>query len=680
MKPLIIVESFTKTKTISKYLDQQYDVICSLGHINNLPPNDLGIDTNTWKGSYVITNPKVVKNIRNHVKNTNMIYIAADPDMEGEAIAHHIYNTISDILKNKTCYRIEFNEITKTAIKNALENPRNINLNIVNAQETRRFVDRLVGFKLSPLLWYKFNDNTLSVGRVQSIALMLCYNAMKKINDHSVDLYWNILGYFNASNKNIEFKFCTNDAPVAIKFDSNKSTLKDTLHIVQNTLKEICFDNKYLVHIDENTTEESPSAPYITTSLQQDAYNKLRFTSKKTMQLAQQLYENGHITYMRTDSVNISKDFKFKIVQYVKDTYGENYAKLRSYGNKVSNAQEAHEAIRVTNINYHPQSSDDADKLYSLIWKRTIASQMQNAKYKNIIVDLKHPSDDAHRFVHKKPILIFDGYLKLYNIESTEDCNSYKKIFEKIKPVKFIAKANIGNTPSLYNEVTLIKELEKNGIGRPSTYSSIVDKLVAKKYVSKGSNPQNSLKAYNFIRTSSEVSTEENTITYGGKSKDLFVPTDLGNNIVEYLEINVKFLLDIKFTSKMEDAMDMICEDKISKNNILNDFYSNHIYPLCQNICKTNKKKEYTSGIIKTKYGFCYFHKDQKRYTNIESYLKWKNKKANELTDKEIDFLASLPKKINENQELCIGQYGLYLKENGKNIKLDKSKWNDLIE
>lgn len=677
MKPLIIVESFTKTKTISKYLDKQYDVICSLGHINNLPSNELGIDTNTWTGSYVITNPKIVKNIRDYVKNTDMIYIASDPDMEGEAIAHHIHNTISNLLKNKTCRRIEFNEITKNAIKNAIENPRDINTNIVNAQETRRFVDRLVGFKLSPLLWNSFNDNTLSAGRVQSIALMLCINAMKKIKEHNIELFWNIFGYFNASNKLIEFKYCTSDTPLTIKYDSKECSLKDTTNMVQETLKNINFDNKYTVKIDEKLSEEKPSAPYITTTLQQDAYNKLKFSSKKTMQLAQQLYENGHITYMRTDSVNISVDFKFKIVNYVKEVYGENYAKIRSYSNKVSNAQEAHEAIRITNVNYIPQSSDDIDKLYNLIWKRTIASQMQNAKYQNIIVYLQHPKD-IYRFIHNKPILIFDGYLKVYNIECSDDCNAYKKLFEKIKPVKFIAKANISNVPSLYNEVTLIKELEKNGIGRPSTYSSIVDKLITKKYVSKGTNPQNTYNTHNFIRTNTEISSEAHTFAIGGKNKDLFVPTEIGNNIIEYLQQNVKFLLDINFTSNMENAMDMICENKTSKIQMLNDFYNNHILPLCQNM-PINNKKEYKSGIIKTKYGYCYYHQEEKRYTNIESYLNWKNKKAKDLDDKEIKFLASLPKILKDGKELHIGQYGLYLKENGKNIKLDKTQWDTFI-
>lgn len=673
MKPLIIVESFTKTKTISKYLDQQYDVICCLGHINNLPPNDLGINTNTWTGTYIITNPKIVKNIRNYVKNTNKIYIASDPDMEGEAIAYHIYNNISDILKNKACHRIEFNEITKNAIKNAIENPRDINTNIVNAQETRRFVDRLVGFKLSPLLWNEFNDNTLSAGRVQSIALMLCINAMNKVKEHNIDLFWNILGYFKTSNKTIEFKYCMNDTPVVIKYDGKESSL----NTVKDYLNKIHFDNQYVIKIEEKISEETPLAPYITTSLQQDAYNKLKFSSKKTMQLAQQLYENGHITYMRTDSVNISKDFKFKIVNYVNETYGLEYSKLRTYGNKVSNAQEAHEAIRITNINYIPQSSNDIDKLYNIIWKRTISSQMQNAKYTNIIVYLQHPKDNC-KFIHKKPILTFDGYLKVYNIEYTDDIKNYKKIFEKIVPDKFVAKANINNVPSLYNEVSLIKELEKNGIGRPSTYSSIIDKLITKKYVSKGTNPQDSYKTQNFIRSKDKTIAEDYTFTTGGKHKDLLVPTEIGNNIIYYLQKNVNFLLDIKFTSNMENAMDMISENKISKLNILNDFYNNHITPLCKNVATVNKK-DYKSGIIKTKFGYCYYHESEKRYTNIESFLTWKKKTVNELTDIEINFLKSLPLKVDDDNILHIGQYGLYMKNNNKNIKLDKNKWEDYI-
>lgn len=667
MKPLIIVESFTKTKTISKYLDNQYDVICSLGHINNLPPKELGINVETWVGTYVLSNNKIIKNIRDCVKKTDIVYIASDPDMEGEAIAYHIHNNISDIMKNKKCYRIEFNEITKNAIKTAIANPREINIRVVDAQETRRFVDRLVGFKLSPLLWNIFNDNTLSVGRVQSIALMLCICSMNKIKEHKIDLYWNILGNFIISNQNIEFKLYHNDSLVKIE---NKSK-------TQNILKEMPFDDKYNITINEKISEENPQPPYITTSLQQDAYNKLRFSSKRTMQLAQILYENGYITYMRTDSVNISKDFKYQIIKFVNENYGKNYSHFRSFGNKVSNAQEAHEAIRITNINYIPHTCEDVDKLYNLIWKRTIASQMQNAKYQNIEVMLYH-SKTPYAFIHKKSILIYDGYLKVYDIEVLENCDVYKQIFVNPKPINFVGSANIGSIPSLFNEVTLIKELEKNGIGRPSTYSSIIDKLFAKKYISKGTNPCQEIKTHDFVRTFKDIIFKENTIKIGGKSKDLLVPTDIGNDIINYLQDNVKFLLDIKFTSNMENAMDMICENKTSKVHILNDLYNNHIYPLCKKTT-TNDKKEYTSGIIKTKYGFCYFHKDGKRYTNIESYLSWKKKRAEDLSDKEIVFLSSLPKQLGDGKELHIGQYGLYLKQNGKNIKLEKQLWGSFI-
>ena len=397
MKPLIIVESFTKTKTIAKYLDDKYNVICSLGHINNLPKDDVGIDIQTWKGTFVPTNPKIIKNIRDHVKQTDVIYIASDPDMEGEAIAHHIYNNISDLVVNKKCHRIEFYEITKNAIINAINSPRNINNDIVDAQETRRFVDRLVGYKLSPLLWNKFHDNTLSVGRVQSISLLLCVNILQKIQEHKIEPYWTITGYFNTSTNVIDFKLYDNEKNI---FKTNKNDR------VRALLDDFGFDTDFKLSISETNAIDNPAPPYTTTTLQQDAYNKHRFSSKKTMQLSQQLYENGLITYMRTDSNNISNDFKNSILKYVRTHFGEDNAKFRNHKNNIANAQIAHEAIRITNVKKTTiDISPDLNKLYNLIWKRTVASQMKSAEYRVVEVAIKYPNN-KYVFIHKKSLLV----------------------------------------------------------------------------------------------------------------------------------------------------------------------------------------------------------------------------------------------------------------------------------
>jgi|LakMenE18May11ns_1017448.scaffolds.fasta_scaffold9959621_8 DNA topoisomerase-1 len=674
MKPLIIVESYTKTKTISKYLDNKYDVICSLGHINNLPVNELGIDTVTWKGKYIDTNSKIIANIRKHAKDASCIYIASDPDMEGEAIAMHIYNAIKSLI-SVPVHRIRFHEITKRAITESLTNPEEINQDIVDAQESRRFVDRLVGYKLSPILWNNLSDNTLSVGRVQSVALLMCIKMLSKIQANEATPYWVLIATFAPNN--IEFKLHNSSNDVF------KTTDKQLLYSI---LQHCTFDKNYSMTFTESVSHESPSAPYTTTSMQQDAYNKLRFSSKKTMLLAQQLYENGLITYMRTDSTHISDAFKKNILSYVNEKYGANYAKFRSYKNKIANAQEAHEAIRITNVNANIPScnlSGDHNRLYDMIWKRTIACQMVNAEYLNISVSLKYPGID-YTFIHKKPILMSQGYLIVYGIQIDTSPDEFNTSMSSMKIKDFQCKGSIDTPPSLYNEIQLIKALEKEGIGRPSTYASIVDKLLSKKYVCKGQNPQQDIPIKHIIKTKTGIQELADKIAVGGKQKDLLVPTELGIKIITYLETIVPFLLDIHFTATMEDSLDKICQKEMSKKQLLDGFYNDYLAPVVKmnehtTIVSSKPAKTFASGIVKTKYGYCYYHASTKKYTNIESYLKWKNIAVEGLQEKDIKFLKSLPKKLEDGTELHIGQYGLYIKNKNKNCKLDKSKWESYI-
>jgi len=672
MKNLIIVESFAKSKTIAKYLDNKYNVIASFGHINELNPSNLSIDTNTWQGSYMITNPKVLKNIRDHVKQCDITYIASDPDHEGEAISYHIYNNIKDLLKNKLCYRIRFNEITKKAITDAINNPTDIDMDMVDAQESRRFIDRLVGYSFSPLLWKQFNDNTLSVGRVQSVGLLMCCEMLNKIKGHDIDPYWIVIGKYSV----LDFKLHQDSNILKITDKDSIKKLLDILH----------FNNTHTISYIDSQSSESPPPPYTTTSLQQDAYNKCRFSSKKTMQLAQQLYENGLITYMRTDSTNISNDFKNVIIKYVNERYGPQYSKFRNFKNKIANAQEAHEAIRVTHVNTMLSEglSEDHNKLYKLIWKRTIASQMINAEYHNLDIILTYPEfeDKNYSFVCKKSFLMQKGYLMVYNESAeTEDPSKFKSLSLKAK--EFLCEASIDNPPSLYNEVGLIKALEKEGIGRPSTYASIIDKILSKKYVQRGQNPQQTITLRNYIKTKTGMTETDNKINIGGKAKDLLVPTELGINIVSYLQSVVPYLLDIKFTAKMEDSLDKICEKYITKEQLLTDFYRDFIVPVMPSsntqTLQQQQSKKMESGIIKTKYGYCYYHASAKRYTNIESYLKWKNITVEQLQEKDIKFLRSLPKKLSDGTELHIGPYGLYIKNKNKNCKLDQSKWESFL-
>lgn len=567
MKPLIIVESFTKTKTISKYLDNEYDVICSLGHFKDLPKNELGINTITWEGTYIITNKKILDNMRKYIKKTNLIYIATDPDMEGEAIAHHIKVSIKDLLSKKKCYRIKFHEITKKSIIDAINNPLNIDDNIVKAQETRRFLDRLIGYKMSPLLWQKFNIKTLSVGRVQTVALSMCIDMLNNIQNHNIEQYWIIT--------------CLTDTKCSFKLYDNKDQIvkKDNKEDVYDILNLLHFNSKFSISFEERNSTENPKPPYTTTSLQQDAYNTFHFVSKKTMILAQQLYENGYITYIRTDSTNISNDFKNKIIQYVNDTYGENYSQFRTYKNKILNAQEAHEAIRITNINVSTTSlTEEHNKLYSLIWKRTISCQMINAEYINLAVEIKLDID--YKFINEKKLLINNGYLCVYNIK-LDNIEEQKKMYDNCNFIEFKGTPLINQAPTLYNEISLIKNLEKEGIGRPSTYTSIIDKLFVKKYVIKDKHPQIRITSCDIVKTKRSIREKENIITIGGKSNDYLIPTEIGIKIISYLTFITPFILDKHFTANMENTLDEICFKKKNKFNVLEDFYKNYIVPYC---------------------------------------------------------------------------------------------------
>tara|TARA_B110000003_G_C16649836_1_gene533687 strand:+ start:1478 stop:3511 length:2034 start_codon:yes stop_codon:yes gene_type:complete len=674
-KNLIIVESYTKTKTISKYLnsnsDNKYIVTFSQGHFCDLPKNDLGINTETWEGNYTTTKNNIANNIKKLIKDIDTIYIASDPDIEGEAIAFHI----SKLLKNKKFYRIKFNEITKNAITESINNPTNIDMNLVNAQETRRFLDRIVGFKLSPILWNKFNDNTLSVGRVQTVALLLCINQLNEINKHEINKFWELNGKFK-SNNNILLE-CQ-----SIKINDEKLIN----NILNNLTKE---SNKFYIKYEKNNINDYPPPPYTTTTLQQDAYNVLKFASKKTMELSQKLYELGYITYMRTDSVNISKDFKYKLKEYIDKEYGNQYHYFRNFKNKIINAQEAHEAIRITNPNIkNLENKDDIteyhNKLYNLIWKRTISCQMKEAIFTNFHIDITSTDKEISEFKFKtnKKFLTDIGYLIIFNKE-IENFEDFLENLKNIKPIEFSFISDINKPKTLYNEVSLIKKLEKEGIGRPSTYATIIEKLFYKKYVIKGSNPNFEVNLKDYLKKiNKEIIVKKKLLNTSGKSKDLLLPTELGIKCINYLETIIPFLLNVDFTSQMESALDKISIGELTKTTTLNEFY-NKIKPIIDKYTNTtkyniNNKK---NGIIKSKYGYCYYHEKDNRYLNIESYLTWKNKNVNDLNDIEIKFLKSLPKKIDDNHELHLGKYGLYLKNiiNNNNIKLDKKIWDSYI-
>ena len=694
MKKLVIVESFTKTTTIKKYLnDKNVIVTYSSGHIYNLPKDKIGFDTNTWKLDYIKTNPKIIKTIRDFVIKTDIIYIATDPDLEGETIAYNIKHCIADLIKNKKCYRISFNEITETAVKNAINNPREIDLNIVSAQETRRIVDRMIGYKVSPILWSKFDINYLSSGRVQNAAIIMCINQRNKILNNEIKQKWNI---------ECKFIFDKKDKKINITGSLLDYGNIDNIEIVKKILGILKTNTKYSVKYIINKHSVSPQPPYTTTSLQQDCYNKYKWNAKITMKYAQDLYEQGFISYIRTDSTNISNDAKNLIINYIKNTYdnreGNNsYSKYRTFKSKINNAQEAHEAIRITNPNITSCYSGDKslssnhNKLYDMIRNRTLASLMSDALYTDIEITFISSLKENNEYVFSatKSFMIFEGFKIIYG-EKTEDYENYVKMLDDKSCYSYEYKSNglIDNIPSLYNEVQLIKQLEKEGIGRPSTYASIIDKLLEKKYIEIGKNPQHEYNIVCFLKKykDEEIIIENKKINLGGSSKDLLIPTELGINVIKYIYDVMPYLCDLKFTSKMENDLDDIINMKNDKKKILDDIYSKiskSLKDIQLTPCVSKSKIEYRDGFITTRYGHCYYNKSSNTYTNIESYLKWKNKNFDELNEGDLAFISSLPKDVNhlgKPFKLHLGRYGLYLKDdNNINHKIEKKLWSSFM-
>lgn len=737
MKSLIIVESFTKTKTIKKYLgDRDVAVSFSGGHIYNLPKDTLGFDTNTWDITYVPTNPNIIKNIKEMARNADVIYLAADPDLEGEAIAHSLYKCLEGIIKdrNKVCHRITFNEITKNAVINAIENPRTIDMDKVKAQETRRIVDRLIGYKVSPVLWNKFNKNYLSAGRVQIAGLIICINQRTRIINKEIIPYWTIEGTFSI-HKDLTIVGTLNvyeDSGANGSGKLKEYKIRD-VDIVKKILNNLNIGSLYSIEYEKHIRNVSPSPPYTTTTLQQDAYNKCRLNAKTTMKLAQDLYEHGHITYMRTDSTSIAEDAKKMFLSYIRDTYdgtggsdgSGSFAKYRTYKTKVANAQEAHEAVRITNpknktISFEG-STQSHEKLYQLIWIRTLASLMTDAVYTDLSLKLESgdssgsAGSSGHIFCATKTYLKELGFRILYDDRlENENLENFINILKENKLVatakEYSSQGTIDNIPSLYNEVQLIKELEKEGIGRPSTYSSIIDKLLEKKYVEIGTNPQQEYDIECFKKKKGKTKKEPSEllittkkINLGGKQKDLLVPTELGLEVIKYIYEVFPYLCDLKFTSKMEDELDKIINGGasgsagsvggITKEVILNDLYAKIMGSIGSVVASgsggsdssgsgvaVNKEKK--TGILTTRYGVCYYNKELDKYTNIEPYLKWKKITKENLKERDIAFLSSLPKPVEylgKKYDIHLGKFGIYLKDKkNNNHKLEKNMWDTL--
>ena len=564
-KNLVIVESATKAKTIEKILGQDFKVVSCVGHISDLPVKELGVDVeNDFKPKYIIPTEKkpVIKDLKKYVSESDKVWLASDEDREGEAIAWHLFENLN--LTNKDYDRIVFHEITKNAILAALDSPREINYNLVNAQQARRVLDRLVGYELSPVLWRKVKTG-LSAGRVQSVSVRLIVEKEREIKNFLTNSTYKSIGTFkNSSGVNLK-------AELNNKFDSAEE--------VKVFLQKNINSTYTVSNVEKKPAKKSPTPPFTTSTLQQEASRKLGFGVTRTMSTAQKLYEAGLITYMRTDSVTISEEAKSSILSKIESKYGDSYVNLRNYKNKNKSAQEAHEAVRPTDISVEDISSDyDQQRLYQLIWRRTISSQMSDAQIERTVVNINSNSFDEI-FIARGEVIKFDGFLRVYN-EGTDDETQEEKgilpqlnVNENLDLINIISRESFSRPPSRYTEASLVKKLEELGIGRPATYATTISTIQNRGYVSKGDN-EGQERAYKSIELKNGDIIESTSTEKTGSNKGKLVPTDIGIIVNDFLVDNFNNILDYGFTAEVEKSFDKIAEGNQNWTDIIKQFYT----------------------------------------------------------------------------------------------------------
>ncbi|MEI8004759.1 MAG: type I DNA topoisomerase [Bacteroidota bacterium] len=567
-KNLVIVESPAKAKTIGGFLGNDFIVRSCMGHVADLSKKDLGVDVeNGFEPKYIISpdKKKIVGELKKLAQDSEMVWLASDEDREGEAIAWHLMETLG--LKKDNTHRIAFHEITKSAILEAIENPRELDMNLVNAQQARRVLDRLVGFELSPLLWKKIKPS-LSAGRVQSVAVRVIVEREEEIKNFQTVSAYRITGDFVVHDGK---KLKTVNAELNKRFQSKE----DALEFLNQ-----CINVQYTVEdVETRPARKSPAPPFTTSTLQQEASRKLGFSVANTMRLAQELYESGKITYMRTDSVNLSDMAIGMARKEVTESFGEEYVKTRKYATKTKGAQEAHEAIRPTYLSNKSIEGDRSGKrLYELIWKRTIASQMADAELEktNVILGITGKSE---KFIARGEVIKFDGFLKVY-MESSDDESSDDnegvlppmKKGEELGMRELIAQQKFTQQPYRYTEATLVKKLEELGIGRPSTYAPIISTIQKREYVVKEERP-GVQRTYDYISLKDKTITEETKTETVGYEKNKLFPTDIGALVTGFLVQNFDNILDYNFTATVEEEFDEIAEGKLVWKQMLKEFY-----------------------------------------------------------------------------------------------------------
>jgi len=564
-KNLVIVESPAKAKTIQKHLGKDFEVKSSFGHIRDLPKKGMGVNLEDFTPDYEISadKKKVVAELKAASKKAETVWLASDEDREGEAIAWHLAQELK--LKSENTKRIVFHEITKNAILKAVENPREIDQNLVNAQQARRILDRIVGFEMSPVLWKKVKPG-LSAGRVQSVAVRLIVEREKEIREFKPVPSYKVEGVFtNLEKQEISAK---------LKKDFTKEQdAENFLNQVQN------IDFKVL-NVDVKPAQRSASAPFTTSTLQQEASNRLGYGVTTTMRVAQRLYEEGYITYMRTDSVNLSQEAINAAKSQILKEFGEEYSQPRNYVTKSASAQEAHEAIRPTDFGVKSIDDVQLNKLYQLIYKRTLASQMANAKLEKTIIEIGNPELPQH-FEAQGEVIVFDGFLRAYGIYKNEDEEQEDgdKILPKVSVGEALAYKKItavekfSRPVSRFTEAGLVKKLEELGIGRPSTYAPTIQTIQNREYVDKREIEPKEREIVKLTLTKTGLKKEILTEKFGG-DKNKFVPTDIGIVVNDFLTTNFNEILDYGFTAKVEQDFDEIAKGEEKWKDVLKNFYS----------------------------------------------------------------------------------------------------------
>lgn len=682
---LVIVESPAKAKTIKKFLGDGFEVESSYGHITDLAKKDMGIDKNTLEPIYQVSSDKkdVVKKLKSLAQKADTIWLASDEDREGEAIAWHLYNELK--LKPENTKRIVFHEITQKAIHKAIENPRDIDINLVNAQQARRVLDRLVGFEMSPILWSKVKAG-LSAGRVQSVAVRLICERENEIKSFiPVPAYKIQANFINQSQQLVKSK-------LNVDFEEYPKAL--------NFIQKIKGKEFSVSSIEIKPGKRSPSAPFTTSTLQQEA-SKLGFSVSRTMMLAQQLYEAGHITYMRTDSVNLSEEAINSAKQIISDKFGKEYLQTRQYVTKNKSAQEAHEAIRPTNFNLQQAGEDDAQKkLYHLIWRRTLASQMSDAKLERTVVDIQTSGMDE-KFVARGEVLRFDGFLKLYHIEQDEDTSSeeVEGLLPKLTQGESVtlefafAEEKFSRPSARYNEASLVRKLEELGIGRPSTYAPTISTIQKRQYV-EVSDLEPKQRNVRKIELKGEEIIETIEVENYGADRRKLIPTDIGLVVNKFLTDHFPNILDYGFTAKVEEDFDSIAGGSENWKEMLTNFYKDfhpHVEEVKENAERATGERLLGQDPVSGKNIYARIGRfgpmvqigepedeEKPRFAGL-----MKGQKINSITLDEALKLFDLPRNLGDYEdkkvEVNTGRFGPYVRHDGKFISLKPKEGDEVF-